>query len=335
MPEIRIELTRGDLVESVHRVTAVVVNSKGRPLASSGDPARVAFWRSAAKPFQALPLLLDGAADAFGITDEELALACASHSSEPKHLAVAAGLLQRIGGDEESLACGPHPPLSSAVAEQVLREGVPLTPIWSNCSGNHLGMLALALHHGWPAAGYQRAGHPVQERLLVEVARWTGVPRASIPLGVDGCTTVTFALPLGAMALAYARLAVTADPAVERLRGALYAHPELVAGSGRLCTELMAAWPGRVIAKAGAAGIYCAALPELELGLALKIEDGDGASAPVALLALLRAVIQHVAADRDRYPFEPLARHAGAPVANTRGAAVGRIRPAGAPRFLD
>lgn len=144
-----VESTRGKMVESIHRVSLAVTDTDGRLLAESGDPSLVTYWRSAAKPFQAMPMVEDGAADRFGLVPEELALACASHSSERIHLDVVDRFFRRIGLGEEALACGPHPPLGSAVAEMVMRTGLKLTPRWSNCSGKHTGMLAQALHHGW------------------------------------------------------------------------------------------------------------------------------------------------------------------------------------------
>lgn len=332
MIDFRIEATRGDLVESVHPVSVAVVQAEGHLVASAGDPSLVTFWRSAAKPFQALPLLEDGAADALAITPAELALTCASHSSEPRHLAVAEGLLRRIGATAADLACGPHAPLSPAVAERVIRDGITLTPLWSNCSGKHAGMLALARYHGWPLAGYTRPDHPVQRRILDAVAHWTGVPPARIATATDGCTAVTFALPLGAMATAWARLGASAAPGPARLRGAMAAHPELVAGSGRLCTELLAATGGRVLAKVGAAGIYCAAVPERGLGIALKVGDGDSESASVALLAVLEVVLAHAGLPRV-YDDAAVARHGTRPVLNTRGVPVGMVRAAGGLRF--
>jgi L-asparaginase II len=332
--ELHIEATRGDLVESVHRVSAAVMHADGRLVAAAGDASRVAYWRSAAKPFQALPLLEDGAADALAMTAEELALACASHSSEPRHLEVAGGLLRRIGATEAELACGPHPPISPAVAERVVREGTELTPLWSNCSGKHAGMLALARHHGWPSAGYERPGHPLQDRILSEVARWTRVRAQTIPIATDGCSAVTFALPLSAMALAWARFGADGAPPAARLRAAMTTHPDLVAGTGRLCTELMAAHPGRVLAKVGAAGIYCAALPELGVGVALKVADGDSDVSAPALLAVLAAVLQRAGVAAG-YDLAPVAHHAARPILNTRGARVGTLRAAGVLRFHD
>lgn len=334
MTSLRLESTRGGLVESVHRVHVAVTDADGRLLAGAGDPDLVTFWRSAAKPFQAIPLVADGAADRFGFGRRELALACASHSSEPIHLAVADAMLLASGSPEDALACGPHAPLGGARAEQVLREGLRLSPRWSNCSGKHAGMLALARHHGWPVEGYERAGHPVQDRILAEVSRWTGVPVERIALGVDGCTVVCFGLPLSAMATAYARLACSTEPAAARIREAMLAHPELIGGAGRPCTELMEAWPGELIAKIGAEGVYSAALVHAGIGIAIKMEDGDGRSSPVALVAVLAEVLDRLAPGlRDRCPLDRVARWAELPIRNTRGAVTGAIRPAGGLRF--
>lgn len=335
MSGLRIESTRGDLVESVHRVSAAVVDGQGRTVAATGNPALVTFWRSAAKPFQAMPLVADGAADRFDIPDDELALCCASHSSEPLHLALAERLLARIAVGEEELACGPHVPLSPAVADRVAREGIAMTPRWNNCSGKHAGMLALCRHHGWPSAGYAGVGHPAQRRILASVSCWTDVAQACIGLGVDGCTAISFALPLRAMATAYARLGAARDGAAARVRAAMLAHPDVVAGSGRPCTDVMRAWPGEVLAKAGADGVYGAALPGLGLGLALKVEDGDGSAAPVALIAVLRELLGHgPAAEADQAPLPAgLGGHAGPAILNTRGAAVGVLRAVGGLRF--
>ncbi|HEU5050540.1 MAG TPA: asparaginase [Gemmatimonadales bacterium] len=334
MSDFRVESTRGDLVESVHRVSVAVVDADGRLVASAGDPDMVTFWRSAAKPFQALPLLADGAADAFGLDDEELALACASHSSERMHLEVAARFLRKIGAAEEDLACGPHPPLGSAVAEMVARTGLSLTPRWSNCSGKHAGMLALARHRGWETPGYERLGHPVQERMLVEVERWTGVPRSAMHLAVDGCTAVCFGLPLRGMALSYARLARSRDPGAERLRRAITGHPALIAGTGRFCTELMAAWPGGVIAKVGAEGVYSAALLDAALGIAVKVEDGDMRTAPVALMGVLSALADRLPAE-GQAALERLASRGRLPTRNTRGEVTGYLACAGELRYSD
>jgi L-asparaginase II len=331
---LSVEVTRSGLSESTHEVHVAVVDAAGRLVAQSGAPERVTFWRSSAKPFQALPLVQDGAADRFGFGPDALALCCASHSSEPVHLALVEQMLARIGCQEGDLACGPHPPLDAGVAQALVREGREPTPRFSNCSGKHTGMLALARHHGWPTAGYERAEHPVQQRILAEVERFIGLPASALRLGIDGCTAVCFGLPLSAMATAYARFSVGTGSAEKRLREAMWAHPRLVAGTGRSCTDLMAAAPGEILAKVGAEGVYGAALPGLGLGLALKVEDGDWASTPVALMAVLIQLLSRLDPSRlDRLGLARLAAWVEPPILNTRGVPVGVRRAAGALAF--
>src|SRR5438128_1752579 len=278
-----VELRRGGVVEPRHSVHVAVVDGEGRLAAHAGHPDFVTFWRSAAKPFQALPLVIDGAADRFGMTTAELALCCASHSSEPGQVNLVRELLQKIGCSERDLMCGPHTPLSEAVAKDYQTRGVRLTAVYSNCSGKHSGMLALARHHGWPTDGYARLDHPVQRRCLAEVSRWTGVPEREIGVAVDGCGVACFALPLRSMAGAYARLGrdagsgmrdASVPPAsriphpASRIIEAMLRHPDLLAGAGRPCTELMRAHPGRVAIKVGAEGGHGVLLTQEGLGVA-------------------------------------------------------------------
>lgn len=335
-PALRVATTRGSLPDSEHRVVAAVVDAEGRLRASAGDPEYATWWRSAAKPFQALPLVQDGVAERLPLSDEELALACASHSSEPRHLEMITGFLTRLGIAEETLTCGPHPPLSADVAKEVVRRQIALTPRWSNCSGKHAGMIALARHHGWPIAGYQEEGHPVQRRILEEVARWTGLDPAAIALAPDGCTAVCFGLPVRAMALAYARLGASREPAARRIVTAMTSHPFLVAGTGRLCTEAMLAWGGQLVAKVGAMGVYCAALPGLGLGLALKVVDGDTRAAGCALLAMLRQVHERIGGAGTGEPdWRALEAHVAPVILNSRGRKTGEVRVTGDLRFYD
>ena len=336
MTDLRIVATRGAVVESVHACSVAVTDVDGRLVAASGDPGRVTFWRSAAKPFQAMPLVDGGAADAFGIGDEELALACASHSSERAHLDVAERFLRRIGCDESQLGCGPHPPIDVAVAEQAIRAATPLTPKWSNCSGKHAGMLAASRHQGWPLEGYVDPAHPLQRRVRDVVAEWSGAAPDALAHAVDGCTAPTFALPLRAMATAWARFGASSAATPARLRGAMSRHALLVAGTGRLCTDLMNAAEGTIIAKVGAEGVYCAAVPAAGLGIALKIEDGDNRASPIALLAVLGAILPAALPAAVRLLAVPsVARHAEIATLNTRGAVVGARRADGTLRFHD
>ncbi len=327
---MRVEQLRGDLVEAVHDVHAAVLDARGRLVARAGDPDLVTFWRSAAKPIQALPLVEDEVADRFAFTSEELALVCASHSSEPGQVARVRELLGKIGCGERDLLCGPHPPLSEQVARDYATRGVRLTAVYSNCSGKHAGMLALARHHGWPTEFYTRPDHPVQQRCLREVSRWTDVPVAAIRTATDGCGVVCFGIALRAMALAYARLAIAdfglriADSkgggSIRNPQSAIVQsmmrHPDLIAGEGRPCTELMRAHPGRVVVKVGAEGVYCALLPRDGLGVAIKVADGHALASALALAAVL-----------EQLGLRPRPASLTAwPLLNTRGEPVGELR---------
>ncbi|PYO12863.1 MAG: L-asparaginase [Gemmatimonadetes bacterium] len=327
---VRVEQVRGGVVETLHVVHVAVVDAAGKLVARVGDPDLVTFWRSAAKPFQAIPLVADGAVERFGITAAELALCCASHSSEPGQVAMVRDFLSKIGCGERDLLCGPHPPLSERVAQDYATRGVRVTAVYSNCSGKHAGMLALARHHGWPTEFYTRLEHPVQQRCLEEASRWTEVPKGEIRTAVDGCGVVCYGLPLRNMALAYARLAIAdfglriADSKGEgQIRNpqsaivqSMLRHPELIAGSGRPCTDLMRAHPGRVITKVGAEGVYCALLVRERLGVALKVQDGHGVAAALAIAAVLEEL-----GLRPRPPSL-----AARPNVNTRGEIVGELR---------
>jgi L-asparaginase II len=304
-----VELVRGNVVESRHRVHVAVVGENSTLVAQAGDPQLVTFWRSAAKPFQAMPIVEDGAAEHFQLTSEDLALSCASHSSEPGQVAKVREMLQKIGCTERDLLCGPHRPLSEPVAKDYETRGVRLTAVYSNCSGKHTGMLALAKHHGWPTEFYTRLEHPVQQRCLAEVSSWTGMPAEEIGVAVDGCGVACFAMPLVSMALAYARLE---GP----IRDAMLKHPELIAGEGRPCTEMMRAHPGRVITKVGAEGVYSAQLVREKLGVALKVEDGHSVASALAMAAVLEEL------GLRPQPGSVTAR----PTQNSRGETVGEMR---------
>lgn len=330
MTHLTVAHLRGDLVESLHRVSVAVVDAQGGVVATAGDPDLVTFMRSAAKPFQAIPLVADGVIERFAITTEELALACASHSSERRQVELIRRFLQRIGCAEGELACGAHQPLARELVfgnPGGAVETAPPSPLASNCSGKHTGMLALARHHGWDTAGYHRSGHPVQQRIKREVARYVGVAESAIGEGVDGCGVVSFALPLAAMARGAARLVDPADQTARAVAQAMLAHPDLVAGRGRFCTELMQRYPQRILAKVGAEGIYLAALLERGLGVALKVEDGSGRAAIVALAAVLDQL------GLDPAPSAALPAFARLPLSNTRDELVGVMRPAGALAF--
>ena len=305
------------------------MRADGTMFASTGDPGLVAFWRSCAKPFQAVPLLVRGADRAFEITDEQLALVCASHNGEPRHVALARRMLDQAGASEADLVCGPHSSLSDGIARAMVSRGEKPTKAHNNCSGKHAGMIALARHQQWGSSGYEKPGHLVQQDCLEEVARWSGASGSQQSDATDGCGVPTFALPLRAMALAWARLGAAGDgrlvpgfaaatcAAAGRLFNAMRAHPFFVAGTGRLDTDLIEGSARRIVAKVGAEGVYCATIPELGLGLALKVEDGATRCLNPALLGLLDLVAPAITPALEAYRHQP--------ITNTLGATIGHV----------
>ena len=324
MAQAEVEVWRGDVVESRHRVHIAVVDGQGRLRAHAGDPQLVAFARSAIKPLQTVPLIEDGAADSFGFNDMEIALCCASHNGEARHVASVSAMLKKVGAAEEALACGAHVPMGKQAARDLADHQQQPTRLHNNCSGKHTGMLALARSHGWPLAGYHLGDHPVQQRMQRELARWTELAADDLETAVDGCGVITFALPLDRLARAFARFAAAArrgDAAPARIVQAMVRNPEYVAGTDRLCTELMRVARGRIFAKVGAEGVYCAGVPGAELGIALKVEDGATRAAEPALIATLKALA--ILSDEEVAELE---RFAEPDITNTRDERVGVLR---------
>ena len=325
--EVAVEVWRGPRIESRHRVHVAVVDRHGRLRQAHGDVDRLVYPRSSIKPFQALPLVESGAADAFGLGEPELALACASHGGEPMHVGRIEHWLRRLDLDGNALACGPQLPSHGPSAEALLRAGGGITRLHNNCSGKHTGMLSVCRHLGWPVAGYQRPDHPLQTKIAAGMAELADLPGLTEP-GIDGCSLPAWVLSLRACALLGARLADPAGleagraSALRRLAAAMRKHPELVAGTGRACTILMRAVP-EIVVKAGAEGFFLAAWPAAGLGVALKVEDGAGRAAEVALVAVLDAV--GAIPDASRPAIADLAAPA---VRDRNGAVVGRIRAA-------
>lgn len=320
-----VEVVRGSVTESRHRVHVAVVDADGNLRASAGDPDLATFFRSSAKPLQAVPVVDDGAYDRFGMTPEELALCCGSHSGAARHVRTAESILGRAGLDSEALACGPHPPLDEESRLALVEAGLEPGRLHNNCSGKHAGMLALARAHGWETAGYERLEHPVQGRMIAEIARWSGVPQEAVAFGTDGCGVVCFGLPLRNMALAYARFAAAArrgERGPAKVVEAMTSFPELVAGEGRVCTDLMRRAGGRLFAKIGAEGMYCVGVPGAELGIALKVEDGNSRAVPPFAVALLREL--DLISEDD---LGALHAHVFPVLRNTRGEVVGQLRP--------
>jgi L-asparaginase II len=279
-----VKVWRGDTVESLHHGVVVVMDDAGREVARHGDPSLVTYLRSSAKPAQVLPLLASGAAERFGFSDAEIAVMIGSHGGEPFHVEAVRAILERIGVGEEALQCGAHPPYHRPSAQALRAAHEEPTAVHNNCSGKHAGMLALAVHLGAPTAGYLDEGHPVQRRILAAVAALAGLAPGDIRTAIDGCSAPNFALSMSAAATMYARLiapgGLPADlqAAARRVVAAMRRHPEMVAGTDRLCTALMRSASGGLIAKIGAEGFYGLGFERdgRGLGVALKVADGDG-----------------------------------------------------------
>jgi L-asparaginase II len=352
-----VELTRGGIVESVHHGALAIADAQGRLIASVGEPGLVAYLRSSAKPFQAVPLIETGAADAYDLSPREIALVCASHKGMDMHAEAAASIQAKIGAGEGDLLCGTHEVGDPETAQRLIRQGLGPTANRHNCSGKHSGMLALARHHDWPLAGYVRPEHPAQQLILRTFAELCGLAPGEVVVGVDGCSAPNFAIPLVCAATAYARLADPASlaprkggaggpaaraagerphrraNALRTLFFAMTAHPEMISGPGQFDTELMRRRPGQVVAKGGAEGYYGLGLapgalqPDSPaLGLALKVADGNGRAVPVAVLEVLRRL-----GFLDEDDLDVLAGHGFAPrqdLRNFRGLITGEARPA-------
>ena len=323
---VLVEVTRGALVESVHRGSVAIAGSGGAILHSIGDIETPVYPRSSLKPIQALPLIESGAADAFHLSTENVALACASHSGEPMHTTRVAAWLKHIGLGESDLACGAHPPRYEPVWQEMVRKGEVPTRVHNNCSGKHAGFLSVARHWNIATAGYERHDHPVQQAVARALSELSGIA-GEFPWGIDGCAAPNFALPLAGFARALAKLANPKEldapraRAAERIVAAMTAYPELVAGTGRSCTILMRSARGRAAVKIGAEGVYAGIIPERGLGIALKIDDGASRAAETAMAALLNALELL----GDDLPARELLH---APIVNTRDAIVGERRPA-------
>lgn len=329
-----VKVTRGGITESRHRGHVVAVEPDGTIAAYLGAPETVTYLRSSAKPHQAIPLIASGAADRFGFTEKEIALACASHSGEPMHTEVVSAMLRKIGLGPEALKCGTHEPFSPEVARRLREKGKEPNVLQNNCSGKHAGMLALALHLGAPTKTYDEPANPVQLAIGKTISRFSGIPIEDIAVGIDGCAVPVFGITVRAMALMYARLVSPPGELDDRTRdacarivSAMTTHPELVGGtSGRLDTEIMRAAKGRLVSKVGAEGVYTVGILPCEdwprgLGLALKIEDGDDQRArPTAVIESLRQL--GILADES---LEAVSRYAFFPVRNRRGDVVGEV----------
>ncbi len=343
---ILVEALRGGAVESLHRGALAVVDAEGGVHSALGDIDRPIFPRSAVKLLQALPLVESGAADRFGLTDEELALACASHGGEEQHTRTAASMLAKAGVDVQALECGAHWPYYDGAIKAMAAAGGTPTALNNNCSGKHAGFVCLgclmAQDGGQGSdrraflSGYVQPTHPVMREVTAALQSTTGWDLSRTPVGTDGCSIPTFAVPLRHLARAFARagtgigLRPGQASAARRLRAAVARAPEMVAGTGRFDSRVMAHFGERVFCKVGAEGVYCAALPELGLGVAIKMDDGNTARAcEVVMAALIEQLLTLDDAD-----MACVASYSRQVLKNWNGVEVGQLQAAAACRGL-
>jgi L-asparaginase II len=322
---VLVHVTRGGIVESRHRGAFAVADASGGLAVALGDIVEPIFPRSAIKAFQALPMV-EMAADRFGFTDAELALACASHGGEPEHVRGARAMLAKLGLSESTLECGAHWPYAAEAQHALAAAGERPGPIHNNCSGKHAGMLALALALGADPKGYTDVSHPVQRTIAATLRDLCGIEPDAQACGTDGCSVPTWAMPLEAWARGFARFASGSglsperQHAARRIMAAVRNHPFMVAGSGRFCTKLMQAVP-RAFVKTGAEGVFCGAVPHAGFGLAVKCDDGAGRAAEAIMAGLLAHLPAWTPDEEAR-----LRSFATVPVTNRAGREVGQLR---------
>jgi len=295
---VLVEVTRGELVESFHRGAIAIASASGEMHLEIGDTTTAIYPRSAIKLIQALPLVESGAVARFGFDNKALALTCASHNGEEEHIDCARHMLEVIGLDEDALECGSHRPMLKAATARLHAHGIKPGALYNNCSGKHAGMLALAVHLGIDPKGYVRRDHRVQQNVAEVISEMTEADLVNAPCSTDGCSVPTYAIPLRALAYAFARVA---DPAglgrvragaVRQLTSACMAEPFMVAGTGRFCTKITEAFRGKILAKTGAEGVFCACLPGRGIGISVKCVDGATRAAEIMMANVLAALVK-------------------------------------------
>ena len=323
------EIRRGSLVESRHRGSVAIVDADGAVVLALGSVDTLVYPRSAVKAMQALVLVESGAADRFGLGDEALALACASHGGEPGHVAVVERMLAAAGLDPSALACGVHWPSHAPSAQALARSGASATALHNNCSGKHAGFLCAACALGIDPRGYTEPAHAVQRAVKAVFEDLAGIAIPDEHRAVDGCSVPTWAMPLSSLARGFARLGSEKGmgperaKAARRLRAACAAKPWHIAGTGRFCTAVMERFGDRVFVKTGAEGVFCGAIPGAGLGVAIKIDDGAARASEVAMAGVIERFVP--LDDEDRAALDRLLRPA---LRNWNGIEVGAIAPA-------
>ena len=322
-PPLLVEVTRGSEVECRHRGEIAVVEADGGVRRRLGDPKTLVCLRSLAKPFQALPLITTGAAQAFGFGPEELALMSGSLSGQDFQVDLVTKILARLDLDPKVLQCGSHAPLHRPTAQALAQAGQKPGALHHTCAGKHASMLALCVYHFWPVEDYLNPHHPVQQLILKTVADMVGLNPEDIPVAIDGCSAPVFYAPLANIARGFARLAAAAPDSPEgAIMAACLKNPRHIAGDGRLETVIMQALPGKVLAKTGAEGGFGLALAGEGLGVALKVEDGSSRALGPAIIEVLQQL--GVLTPEAQEALGPLRRPL---IRNHQKQEVGRLRP--------
>lgn len=319
--------TRGQDVESVHRGSVAVVNQQGDLLYSAGDPDFLTFTRSTIKPFQAAPFVAADGPSAMGFTEREIALMCASHSGEPMHVQAVRDMLGKIGCGEQHLHCGCHPPLHFAALELPVPPQAQFNQLHNNCSGKHAGFLAWCVMQAAPLDSYLNLDHPLQKDVRHSLSHFTGLAQQSLKPGIDGCSAPNYAMPLWRLAFAYARLAGGVADAefgdtLNVLFHAMTAHPEFVSGAGRSDLAMMQCSPGDWVAKVGAEGVQAIGIRSLGIGIAIKVEGGDGRALQCVAVEVLRQLGLLKSPQSS-----PLAAWSRPQIRNLRGVVTGEMQP--------
>lgn len=331
MEEKPILVYRGEYIESGHDLHIAVVNTKGDLIAYYGDPNRQTFARSSMKPFQTVPVIQSGAIEQFNLTKKELSLFCASHIGEPYHREAVLAVLKKIGLEEEDLQCGTHIPRHMESYEKLVKKGGELTPVYSNCSGKHSGMLSGVVMQEMDVSSYRDINHPYQQQILQVIEEISEYNKEKIGISVDGCGVPVHRMPLQKVALLYSRLAKAEDwktdnhslqETLHKVSDAMMTHPEMVAGTKQFDTDLMATFEKRIVSKGGAEGVHCFGDRELGLGIAIKVADGNARGTSVASMEVLKQL--GIGSEKD---WEKLKNYSKVPVLNARDETIGEIVP--------
>ena len=328
MSEELVYVTRGELIENIHRGDVAVVNARGEIIAKVGNPHKVTYMRSSAKPIQACAVIESGATEHFSLNEKEIAVICASHYAEDFHTEAVLSILEKIGLDEEAFLLGATYSLNDNITSQFLREGKEKRKIYNNCSGKHSGMLALAMHMGYDIKTYDKLENPVQQMMLETVAEFVAMKKEDINIGIDGCGVPVFGMPIYNMALSYAKMADVSSfeeerrEAVNKIVDSMTKYPEMIAGTGGFCSELMKVTNGRIFGKLGADGVYCLGIRGKGIGIALKVEDGSAKALSCVVIEALRQLDE--LSDSEFKMFESFYIKENI---NTQGRKVGEMKP--------